>query len=60
MVEYNPVQTNQMPCKEKLVQRIWEIARVVLCQATPFFMRRWRRFVTVVFAYFAGVPRFVP
>ena len=50
MAQFNPVQTNQMPRKEKLVQRIWEIVWVVLCRPTPFFMRRWRRFVTIIFA----------
>lgn len=45
-----PVQTNQRPLIEKLVQRLWEVIRVVLCYPTPFFMRRWRRFVTSIFA----------
>lgn len=47
---YSPVQTNQRPLKEKLIQRIWEVARVILCYTTPFFMRKWRRFVVSVFS----------
>ena len=54
MPQYNPVQTNQMPRREKFLQRIWEVVRVVLCRPTPFFMRRWRRFVTVIFARLCG------
>ena len=51
---FTPVQTNQRPWKEKLVQRIWEAARVVLCYTTPFFMRKWRRCVTAIFARICG------
>lgn len=54
MGKFTPVQTNQMPCKEKLVQRIWEFSRILLCQSTPFFMRRWRRFVTCCFGRLCG------
>ena len=53
-MQYNPVQTNQRPWKEKLAQRSWEIARVLFCYTTPFFMRRWRRSITALFAYFFG------
>lgn len=42
MPEYNPVQTNQMPRKEKVVQRLWELVRPVLFGLTPWFARRWR------------------
>ena len=51
---FTPVQTNQRPWKEKLVQRVWESARVILCYTTPFFMRKWRRFVTAIFASICG------
>ena len=51
---FNPVQTNQRPWKEKLVQRAWEVARVILCYTTPFFMRKWRRSVTAIFACICG------
>lgn len=51
---FTPVQTNQRPWKEKLAQRIWEVARVILCCATPFFMRGWRRLVVSVFSQFFG------
>jgi putative colanic acid biosynthesis acetyltransferase WcaF len=51
---FTPVQTNQRPLKEKLVQRVWEVARVVLCNTTPFFMRKWRRLVVSVFARICG------
>ena len=57
MVQYRPVQTNQMPHVEKLVQRVWEIVRVVLCRPTPFFMRKWRRFLTVKIACLCGGAR---
>ena len=46
---FNPVQTNQRPLKEKLLQRIWEVSRVAICYSTPFFMRRWRRLVLLLF-----------
>lgn len=49
-MKFNPIQTNQRPRKEKLVQRLWEVVRVVLCFMTPFFMRKWRRFITLLFA----------
>ena len=52
---FTPVQTNQRPLKEKLIQRAWEVARVILCYTTPFFMRKWRRFVVSVFARICGV-----
>lgn len=51
---FTPVQTNQRPWKEKLVQRVWEVARIILCYTTPFFMRRWRRCITVIFARICG------
>ena len=51
---FTPVQTNQRPWKEKLAQRAWEIARVILCYTTPFFMRKWRRFVVSIFAHICG------
>ena len=49
-MNFNPIQTNQRSVKEKLVQRIWELARVVLYLPTPFFMRGWRRFIVAVIA----------
>lgn len=49
-MKFNPIQTNQRPRKEKLVQRLWEVVRVVLCFTTLFFMRKWRRFITLLFA----------
>lgn len=51
---FTPVQTNQRPLKEKLVQRVWEVVRVIICYTTPFFMRRWRRYNTAIFAHFCG------
>lgn len=51
---FTPIQTNQRPWKEKLAQRAWEIARVIFCYTTPFFMRKWRRRVTAIFAHFCG------
>lgn len=51
---YNPIQTNSLPLKEKLIQCVWESARVILCYTTPFFMRKWRRAVTAIFARICG------
>ena len=48
---FTPVQTNQRPLIEKLLQHFWEVIRVVLCYSTPFFMRRWRSCVTSIFAH---------
>ena len=42
MTEFNPVQTTQMPWKEKVIQRLWELARPVLFGLSPWFARRWR------------------
>ena len=53
-MEFNPVQTNQRPWKEKSAQRAWEVTRVILCYTTPFFMRKWRRCVTAIFARICG------
>ena len=44
MVNFNPVHTNQRPAKEKLLQRLWEYARVLLWRSTPWFAHGWRRF----------------
>ena len=54
MPEFDPIQTSQIPRHEKLVQRVWECARAFLCSPTPFFMRRWRRGVTALFASLCG------
>ena len=51
---FTPVQTTQRPWKEKLFQRIWEVARVILCYTTPFFMRKWRQFITSIFSHVCG------
>ena len=42
MPEFNPVQTNQMPRREKLIQRLWELFRPVFFGVSPWFARRWR------------------
>lgn len=42
MPEFNPIQTNQMPRREKLIQRLWELIRPVLWGLSPWFARRWR------------------
>ena len=56
---FTPVQTNQRPWKEKLAQRVWEVTRVILCFTTPFFMRKWRRCVTTIFAYCCGEGQYI-
>ena len=45
MAEFNPVQTNQLPRREKIVQRLWEFVRPVMFGCSPWFARRWRLFV---------------
>ena len=42
MLEFNPVQTNQMPRREKLIQRFWELIRPVFWGISPWLARRWR------------------
>lgn len=39
---YNPVQTNQRPCLEKLLQRVWELLRPVVFGCSPWYARKWR------------------
>lgn len=41
-MEYNPVQTNQRPCREKTIQRLWEYVRVAVFGLSPWFARKWR------------------
>ena len=48
-MRFDPIQTNQRPLGEKLIQRFWECARAFLCWPTSFFMRRWRVLVTKMF-----------
>ena len=57
MLKLDPIQTSQIPRYEKLLQRVWECARVFLCYLTPFFMRSWRRGVTAFFANLYGARR---
>ena len=45
MIEFNPVQTNELPWKEKIVQRLWEFARPMLFGWSPWFARHWRLFI---------------
>ena len=42
MPEFNPVQTNQMPRREKLLQRFWGLIRPIFWGLSPWFARRWR------------------
>ena len=63
MGKFTPVQTNQRPRQEKLLQRFWEVTRVLLWYTTPFFMRRWRRYIVSMVAHLgsgvANVHRYV-
>ena len=54
MVQYNPVHTNQMPIREKLLQRLWGFCRLILCWPTPWFAHGWRRFWIRLFAGLGG------
>lgn len=60
MPEFDPVQTNQMPRKEKIVQRLWELARPVLFGLSPWFVRRWRLEVIRYVAKIGGGAENVP
>ena len=54
MPEFNPVQTNQMPRREKLIQRLWELIRPVLWGLSPWFARQWRLGVVRYIAKMGG------
>lgn len=41
-MEFNPVQTNQRPAREKLAQRAWEFVRPIVFGCSPWFARKWR------------------
>lgn len=41
-MEFNPVQTNQRPAREKLAQRAWEFVRPIVFGISPWFARKWR------------------
>jgi putative colanic acid biosynthesis acetyltransferase WcaF len=47
---YTPPQTSSMPVKEKLLQRVWEMVRVVVFGISPFWARKWRLFWLRLFA----------
>ena len=55
MLEFNPVQTNQMPRREKLIQRFWELISPVFCGISPWFARRW---LLVVLCYIAKMGEY--
>lgn len=42
MANFEPVQISQMPRREKIVQRLWELARPLLFNYTLWFARKWR------------------
>ena len=39
---FNPIQTNQRPKREKIVERLWEWIRPIVFGFSPWFARRWR------------------
>lgn len=41
-MEFNPVQTNQRPGREKLAQRLWQFVRPIVFGCSPWFARKWR------------------
>jgi len=43
MVDFAPIQTSQMPIKEKIIQRLWNMIRPIVWGCSPFFARKWRR-----------------
>lgn len=42
MVEFDPVQTNQMLLREKILQRLWELVRPAIFGCTLWFARKAR------------------
>jgi hypothetical protein len=54
MVEFMPVQTNQMPRREKILQRVWELLRPLVYTSTFWFARKWRLRITRYIARIGG------
>lgn len=50
IADYNPPTTSSMPIKEKIVQRLWEVVRVIVFGISPFWARKWRIFWVRLFA----------
>ncbi len=42
MANFEPVQISQMPRREKIVQRLWELTRPLLFNFSLWFARKWR------------------
>ena len=53
-VRFNPIHTSQRPAVEKLLQRLWECARLFLWRVSLWFAHGWRRFWGRFFAYLGG------
>lgn len=41
---YKPIRTSQIPSRQKIAQRIWEVVWFVCCRPSMWFMHAWRRF----------------
>lgn len=44
MARYIPPITSEMPIREKLLERFWELVQCIVFGVSPFFARRWRVF----------------
>ena len=49
-IDFAPIQTTQMPLKEKILQRLWNIFRPLVWGCSPFFARKWRRLWLLMFS----------
>lgn len=45
MVKYNPQKASHKPLMERIKQRLWDIFGTGAFLFSPFFARRWRRFI---------------
>lgn len=48
-MNYNPVQTSQMPKRLKFLNFLWKIVNVTIFRFSPFFLRRFRVFLVRIF-----------
>lgn len=45
MTEYNPQKASHKPLRERIKQRIWNVLGKGAFRCSPFFARKWRRFI---------------
>lgn len=54
MKNYNPVQTNEMPCSEKVRNIIWRIVNSTLFRVTPPYLSIFRKFRVLLLRSFGA------